>query len=157
MEKLRPELERIRKRFRKRPERIAEESHKLFKEHGVSPIPLGGCLGGLAQMPVFLAMYSAVRQVVAAGGRFLWIKNIARPDLILTAVVAGITYASIAYSMSGMPQQGKPFILLLPVVATVLVLAKTSAGIGLYWGVSATASLVQTFVIHRYASAQPAT
>ncbi len=156
MEKLQPDLERIRKRFRKRPERIAEESHKLFQEHGVSLIPYVGCLGGLAQMPLFLAVYSAVRQVVGAGGRFLWIRNIARPDMLLTVIVAAVTYASIAYSASGMPQQGKQMVLVLPVIATVLVLAKTSAGIGLYWGVSAAASLIQSIVIRRSALPQQA-
>ncbi len=149
MEKLQPELEAIRKRFRKQPQRIAEESHKLFKDRGLSPIPYVGCLGGLAQIPLFLAVYSAVRQVVVAGGRFLWVANIARPDLLLTILVTAVTYASIAYSISGTPQQGKPALLLLPVVATVLVLARTSAGIGLYWGVSATASLIQSMVIRR--------
>ncbi len=156
MQKLQPELEKIHKRFRKRPERIAEESHKLFQKHGVSPIPYAGCLGGLAQMPLFLAVYSAVRQVVAAGGRFLWIGNIARPDLILTAIVTALTYASIAYSTSNMPQQGKQIVVLLPVIATVFVLAKTSAGLGLYWGVSAAASLIQSMVIRRSAASQAA-
>ena len=57
MAKLQPELERIRKKFRKRPERIAQETRKLFDKHHVSPLPLGGCLGGLVQMPVFVALY----------------------------------------------------------------------------------------------------
>lgn len=156
MQKLQPELEKIRKRYRKKPDRIAEESQRLFQKHGVSPIPYAGCLGGLAQMPLLLAVYSAVRQVVAAGGRFLWIRNIARPDLVLTAIVTALTYGSIAYSTSNMPQQGKQIMVLLPVIVTILVLAKTSAGIGLYWGVSAAASLVQSLVIRRSTATQAA-
>lgn len=156
MQKLQPELEKIRKRFPKKPDRIAEESQKLFQKHGVSPIPYAGCLGGLAQMPLLLAVYSAVRQVVAAGGRFVWIRNIARPDLILTVVVTALTYASMAHSASNMPQQGKAIMILLPIIATVIVLAKTSAGIGLYWGVSAAASLVQSIVVRRSAAPQAA-
>ncbi len=156
MQKLHPELERIRKRFAGQPERIAEESQKLFKEKGVSPVPYTGCLGGLAQVPVFLAVYSAVRQAVVAGGRFLWIGNIARPDMILTIVVTALTCASLAYSTSELPQQGRSVAVLFPVVATFLILARTSAGLGLYWGVSAAASLVQTMVIGRSAPSQAA-
>ncbi len=156
MEKLRPQLERIRKRFRKQPERIAEESHRLFQENDISPIPYAGCLGGLAQIPLFLAVYSAVRQAVVAGGRFLWIGNIARPDILLTIVVTALTYASITHSASGLTQQGKPIVILLPVIATLFILAKTSAGIGLYWGVSAAASLIQSMVLARDPAPQQA-
>ena len=156
LQKLQPELEKIRRRFRKHPERIAEESHKLFQQHGLSPIPYAGCLGSLAQMPLFLAVYSAVRQLAAAGGRFLWIRNIARPDLVLTAIVTALTYASIAYSTSNTPQQGKQIMVLLPVIVTAFVLAKTSAGLALYWGISATASLIQSIVVRRYAVPEPA-
>ena len=155
MQKLQPELKQIRNRFKKQPERIAEESRKLLEKHGLSPIPYTGCLGSLAQMPLFLAVYSAVRQVVGMGGRFLWIRNIARPDMLLTAMVTALTYASIAYSTSNMPQQGKQLIVFLPVIVTALVLAKTSAGLALYWGVSAAASLIQSIVVRRQA-AQPA-
>ena len=151
MAKLQPELERIRKKFRKRPDRIAEETRKLFDEHGVSPLPLGGCLGGLVQLPLFVALYSAIQQVVAAGGRFLWIRNIAKPDVCLTIVVAAITSASVVYSAST-SQQGNRMFLIVPVVVTVMVLVKASAGIGIYWGVSAAASLIQSRMIRTSAS-----
>jgi YidC/Oxa1 family membrane protein insertase len=150
MQRLQPELEAIRKRFRNHPERIAEESRKVFERHGVSPMPLAGCLSGLLQMPAFLAFYSAVRKAIAAGGRFLWIRNIAKPDVLLTIIVSAITYASVVYAASGSPpQHGKQIMAVLPVVVTVLILIKTSAGVGLYWGVSAAASLLQTFVVRR--------
>jgi membrane protein insertase Oxa1/YidC/SpoIIIJ len=93
---------------------------------------------------------------LGAGGRFLWIGNIARPDMVLTMIVTAVTCASIAYSASGLPQQGRPLAILFPVIATFLILAKTSAGLGLYWGVSAAASLVQSMVIGRSARAQAA-
>lgn len=152
MKKLQPELERIRKRYRKQPQRIAEESQKLFQENGVSPIPCTSCLGGLAQTPLYIAIYSAVRRVAAAGGRFLWIGNIARPDLLLAIAVAALTYASISHSTADLSQQGRPALLLLPVLATFFVLAWTSAGVALYWGVSAAASLTQSVLIERQAN-----
>ncbi len=156
MKKLQPELERIRKRFRKQPERIAEESQKLFQENGVSPIPYASCLGGLAQAPLYIAMYSAVRRVAAAGGRFLWIGNIAKPDLLLAIAVTGLTYASITHSTADLSQQGRPALLFLPVLASFFVLAWSSAGVALYWGVSAAASLTQSVLIERQALSQPA-
>ncbi len=153
LQKLQPELTRIRERFQKQPERIAAESQKLFEKHNVSPLPIGGCLGAVAQMPIFLAVYSAVRGVVAAGGKFLWIKNIAKPDVWLTVIVAGITALSVAISTNPATSssEGKQLLLVLPVIMTVIVLSKVSAGLGLYWGVSASVSLAQSYLVRQTA------
>lgn len=150
MQKLRPELERIRKRLQSQPARVAEETQKLLKSNGVSPFPTGSCLAGLAQAPLFIACYSAVRDVAAMGGRFLWIGNIAKPDLLLTVLVAGLTFGSAAISSSPAPsQETKQMILVMPVLVTVLVLSQASAGLALYWGVSSGASLLQGYLVRR--------
>ncbi len=153
LQKLQPELSRIRERFQKQPERIAAESQKLFEKHKVSPLPVGGCLGAIVQMPIFLAVYSAVRGVVAGGGKFLWIKNIAKPDVWLTLIVAGITALSVAISTNPTtsPSEGKQLLLVLPVIMTLIVLSKVSAGLGLYWGVSASVSLAQSYLVRQTA------
>lgn len=153
MQKLQPELARIREKFKWQPERVAVESQKLLKRHNISPVPFAGCLGAVAQMPIFLAVFSAVRSVVRAGGKFLWIKNIAKPDVLLTCIVAAITFASVFRpSMpEGSPQNAKAM-MIIPVVITVFVLAKSSAGIGIYWGVSATAGAIQSYLIRRSAA-----
>lgn len=155
MQKLQPDLARIRKKFKKQPERIAAESQALLKKHNVSPVPFAGCLGAVAQMPVFLAVYSAVRSVVGAGGRFLWIKDIAKPDILLTCIVSAITFASVYRgSVLGDSQQNAKAMLIIPVMVTVVVLAKTSAGIGIYWGVSAAAGAVQSYLVRRTPAVQ---
>jgi len=150
MRKLKPELERIRKKYRSQPERVARETQQLFKKHNVAPLPLAGCIGALVQAPVFLAVYSAIRQVAARGGQFLWIKNLAHPDAALTLIVAAIAYLSAVVSATaGSPQEGKQALLLIPVAITVAVLAKMSAGVGLYWGVSAASSAMQSYVVRK--------
>lgn len=150
MKQLQPEMERIRSKYHDRSDRRAEETQKLFEKHGVSPVPLAGCLGGVLQMPVFVACYSAVRDAATQGGRFLWIANIARPDLALTAIVTAITFGTVAYSSSSMPsQQQRQLMLVLPVAITVIALFKTSAGVALYWGVSSAFGLLQAYLVRR--------
>ena len=141
MSKLKPELERLQARFRDKPEKLAEQSQRLFRQHGVSPIPMKGCLGMLVQLPLLLGLFNAVRGIAALGGRFLWIPNIARPDGVLTILVAGLTYASVALG-SQAADQNKTIMLLIPTIVTIFVLWTLPAGIGLYWGVT---SLVGTF------------
>ena len=148
MRKLKPELDRIRKRFKNKPERIAPETQRLFEREGVSPLPLKGCLGTVVQMPILLALFTAVRGCVAGGGRFLWIRNIAKPDFVLTVAVTALTYATVAMGVSS-TEQNKALIIAIPAIITFFVLLKMSAGIGLYWGVSSLVSLLQSAIIHR--------
>ncbi len=148
MQKLKPELERIRKRFKGKPKRLARETQRVFEREGVSPLSLKGCLGMVVQTPILLALFYAVRDVVRAGGRFLWIRNIARPDLVLTAVVTALTSASVALG-AGSIDQNKIWIIAVPTAITLVVLLGTSAGVGLYWGVSTIVSLLQAAIIRR--------
>lgn len=146
--KLKPELDKIRTRFKNRPERLAQETRRVFQREGVSPFPLVGCVGALVQAPILLGLFSAVRGCVAAGGRFLWIRNIARPDFLLTIAVTALTYATAALGATS-TDQNKALMIAFPTIVTFLVLSKLSAGIGLYWGVSGLVSLLQAAIIRR--------
>jgi len=108
-------------------------------------VPLTGALGGLAPAPVLLALYAAVRQCVAAGGRFFWVADISRPDRLLAVLVGAVsvTVASFAPVPEG---QSRVLIAFVPALVTTVVLWKMAAGIGLYWGVSSAIGGVQTFV-----------
>lgn len=146
MRKLKPELEKIRKRFRTRPKRLAEETRRLLEREGVSPFPLAGCVGALAQFPVLLALFCAVRRCVAAGGRFLWIRNIARPDFLLILLVTGLTYAAVALGPNS-GEHGRSLMAAIPAIVTFAVLAGMAAGVGLYWGVSNVVGLLQAAIL----------
>ncbi|MFC1597731.1 YidC/Oxa1 family membrane protein insertase [Planctomycetota bacterium] len=148
MRKLKPELDRIRKRFKRKPERLARETRRVFEREGVSPVPLKGCLGTLVQMPVLLALFSAVRRCVRAGGRFLWIRNISKPDFILTLGVAALTYATVSLGVHS-ADENKTLMIAVSTILTFFVLLKMPAGIGLYWGVSSLVSLLQTAIVRR--------
>ena len=111
-------------------------------------VPLSGCLGSLAPVPVLIALYSAVRQAVVIGGRFLWIENISQPDVALTGIVAALSAAAAALA----PQpsaQNKVIMILLPSIITMIALSKMAAGIGIYWGVSSLVGAIQSVVIKR--------
>ena len=148
MRRLQPELDALRRRFKDNPRRLAEETRRVFDREGVSLVPRAGCLGMLVQMPVLLALFSAVRSVSTFGGRFLWIGSIAKPDVLLTIGVAALTGAAVALAPQSMPQ-GKALMIMLPTVVTVVALSQMASGIGLYWGVSGAGSLVQALVLRR--------
>ncbi|MEK7744509.1 MAG: membrane protein insertase YidC, partial [Elusimicrobiota bacterium] len=59
MKRVQPEIAKIQQKFSKDPSRMNVEMMELYKKHGANP--LGGCLPVLAQMPVFVALFNALR------------------------------------------------------------------------------------------------
>ena len=148
MRKLKPELDTIRSRFRGRPNRMAEESRRLFKREGVSPLPFGGCAGMLVQMPIFLGLFTAVRRCAAIGGRFLWIRNIAKPNLLLAAAVTALSSATLVIGAHS-SDHNRMLMVAVSATVTLIVLVTMPAGVGLYWGASGLVSLLQSALIRR--------
>jgi YidC/Oxa1 family membrane protein insertase len=150
MRRVAPELEVIRTKFKKDPARLAEETRRLLAREGVSMIPRAGCVGVLVQAPVFLALFDAVRQCAAAGGRFLWIRDISRPDVALAILVAAVTAGSmVAGPQPDVPTQQRHLLLIIPAVFTLLALWQMAAGVGLYWGVSSVVGVAQGLIVRR--------
>ena len=150
---LKPELNRLRRRYHEQPERLSRETQRLFAREGVKPLPLASCFGGLAQMPIFVALFAAVRKCAALGGRFLWIRNIAQPDGLLAVLVALLTCLSVAVTRNT-PEQGRAAMIVLPMILALIALWQLSAGIALYWGVSSAFALTQSVVIRWSSRAQ---
>ena len=148
LRKLQPELEAVRERYKKDPERIIRETRRLFAREGVSPFPESSFFGTLLQVPILLMLFSAVRRVAEVCGRFLWIRDIARPDMGITLIVTAVTGIAVAVGASS-ADHGRAVLLVLPVVITFVALSQMGAGIGLYWGASGTVSLTQVLLVRR--------
>ena len=148
MRRLKPELDAARAAFRDDPARLANETQRIFAREGLSMIPAAGCLGIIMQTPVLLALYNAVRETTTLGGRFLWIRDISKPDMALAMVVAAITAASMAAGpQSDGPAQQRMVMLALPAVFTLVALWQMASGVGLYWGVSSLVGVAQGLIV----------
>ncbi len=122
MATIKPKLEQLKKKYAKNPQKLQQETMKLYKEAGVSPL---GCLSSpmilslIIQMPIFIALYRAIIQAMAVtpqdflglsqhlyswsmitealpvSGRFLWL-NLASPDpyFVLPILVAASMWVS---------------------------------------------------------------
>jgi YidC/Oxa1 family membrane protein insertase len=64
MQELQPEIEKLRKKYGKDQEKLAQEQMKLWKEAGVNP--MGGCLPLLIQLPIMIGLYQAIIYCVPA-------------------------------------------------------------------------------------------
>jgi YidC/Oxa1 family membrane protein insertase len=148
VQRIQPELDAIRARFRSDPHRVAEETQRVFRREGISMLPGSSILGTLIQIPMMVALYSAVRQATAIGSRFFWIADISRPDRVLTVLVTAIGAAAAAL---GTPPSTEHRIVtvVLPAAVTFFALSRMASGVGIYWGVSSAVGIVQAFAVRR--------
>jgi YidC/Oxa1 family membrane protein insertase len=140
---LQPEIEQLKKKFEKKPERLFGEMRLLYKKHDCRLFDIPVMLGTVIQLPIFGILYSSIRTSLNAGGAFAWIKNLAVPDFYLTLVIAFLTGLSV-YLMPSASEQMRNGLVVFQVVVTLLLVWKLAAGLGLYWASSSLVGIFQT-------------
>ena len=82
MNVLKPEIEELREKFGKEPQKLQAEQMKLYSRAGVNP--LGGCLPQLLQLPILIAMYRFFpASIELRQESFLWATDLSTYDSIL--------------------------------------------------------------------------
>jgi membrane protein insertase Oxa1/YidC/SpoIIIJ len=129
---LAPDLEKIADRFRDDPRARWDAVRALYRERGVTSFDVGGLVPVLAAMPVSLARFSAVYRTLPLlrSERFLWIRDLARPDLGLAVLVAG--GMAVTAAMAGPGAEQAAWVRWLPAASALVVLLFASSGFGLY-------------------------
>jgi YidC/Oxa1 family membrane protein insertase len=140
---LQPEIDELKKRFAKKPERLWAEIGGLYRKHNYNPFDVPTLVGSFAQLPIFAMLYSTIRVALKEGTPFLWIKNLASPDFILTLVILLFTGMS-ACLMPNVSGNARTTMMMIQLVVTCLIVWKLAAGLGLYWASSSLVGLFQT-------------
>ena len=82
MQVLQPKLAQLKEKYKNDPQKLSQETMKLYKQYGVNP--MGGCLPMLLQMPVFIGLFIVFRSTIQLrGAKFVaWIKDLSLPDTV---------------------------------------------------------------------------
>ena len=80
MQRLQPEIERIRERYKNNADEAGKRSMQLYKDNKVNPA--GGCLPMLLQMPLFFALYAVLNTAIdlRQAPFFGWIHDLSAVD-----------------------------------------------------------------------------
>lgn len=83
MQAIQPQIKALQEEYATDQQKFQSEFWKLCQENKCNP--LGGCLPMLIQMPILIFLYRGIRDYIVQfeGARFLWIANLAQPDLLL--------------------------------------------------------------------------
>lgn len=81
MSLLSPKMNDLRERYKDDPQKMNEETMKLYREYGVNPF--SGCLPMLIQIPIFFGFYSMLGTAIELrNSSFFWIADLSQPDTI---------------------------------------------------------------------------
>lgn len=161
MQKLKPEMDKIKERFKNDRQRQGQETMELYKKHRVNP--MGGCLPMLIQIPVFFALYRSLYQAIELRHApfMLWVTDLSAADTLFSdALGLGFALGPLPLIMgftmflqqkmtptAGDPNMAK-MMLWMPVIFTFLFLSFPS-GLVIYWLINNVLTIVQQYYIHR--------
>jgi len=164
LSQLQPKLQELQKRYAKDRQKLSEETMRLYREHGISPV---GCLGPmLVQFPIWIALYQALIQALSTtperffglarylypwlpavhsaiplNSRFLWL-DLGLPDrtpvlpLLVGVSMWALQRMSTPSSSDPRQQQTNQMMLWFMPLFFILLTFQFPSGLALYWVVS---------------------
>lgn len=149
MKKLQPYINDLRTKYKNEPQRIQVEMVHLYKTHKVNP--LSGCLPMLLQIPIFYALFIALRNNYELRyASFLWIPDLSTYEsslIHILPILMGISMFLQQKVMAPMsdPSQAK-MVYIMPVMMTVL-FWNFPSGLVIYWFISGLVSFLEQVFI----------
>jgi len=146
MQELAPRLEEIKRKYGNDPQKLQEETMKLYRETGVNPA--SGCLPMLLQIPIFIALYELfLNAVELKGASFLWIKDLSQPDpTYILPILMGVSMI-VQQFLTPTTNKQQQYIFYAMAVFFTFLFASFPAGLVLYWFTNNVITAVQNLII----------
>ena len=148
-----PLAQEIKEKYPNDPQRVQQETMKLYKEHGVNP--LAGCVPMMIPMPMLIALFFVFRNTIELRGEsFMWLPDLSAPDpLYILPLVMGASMFLLQFvtvrSTPGPPNpQMKMMMYLMPAMMTVF-FWRFASGLNLYYATVNLATIPQQILIAR--------
>ncbi|MCK5357934.1 MAG: membrane protein insertase YidC, partial [Elusimicrobiales bacterium] len=151
MKKLQPELQLLQKKYKSDPKRLNTEVMQMYKKHGTNP--LGGCLPMLLQIPIFFALFTALRNSWSLHGAdfIFWITDLSSKDpfYVLPVTMGLIMLIQQRVTPQAGGDKGQMAVMKwMPVIFTFMFLT-FPAGLVLYWLINSVSSFAQQLYLQK--------
>lgn len=157
MSKLKPELDAIKEKYKDQPKEIMNKTMSLYKENNIKFFQKSMIYNLILQGAFGIGAYQTIKNM-ALSSKFLWIANIAKPDVLLALLVGILTFISMAMA-PGSAEQNMTLFFMIPAIISVVLLISFPSGLGLYWAtsnlVAISQQLILRFVISRESQIEP--
>jgi YidC/Oxa1 family membrane protein insertase len=103
-----PELQQLRKKYKKDPQKLNQETMALYKQHNINPLSqMSGCLPALVQSPILIALFYVIR------------------DAHKTLPIHDFNFLGIALNLTALQHGQFALALLLPILAGITTFVQT--------------------------------
>lgn len=150
-QKIQPEINKLREKFKDDPQAFNREVMILYKQYKINPAM--GCLPLLLQFPILIALYQLLLHYkYVTTPNFLWISDLTKPDVIILLLMGVTQYfsgklSSVATTPDMKKQQELNNILMSVLFTGMFYFFNIPAGVMLYWFISNLFQLLQQFVV----------
>ena len=151
MQRIKPYVDEINKKYKDDPEKRNQELMKLYAEHKVNPA--AGCLPMFIQLPLLFVLWRVIANYEFGEG-FLWIPDLALPD---PYYLLPIFYVAVMIAQTLLMSQGNKDALrqsLFMNLLFVYLVLQFPSGVTLYWVFSTLIGLLQQWLINRQLAAR---
>lgn len=152
MQAIQPEVRKLQEKYRDNPQKLNQETMKLYKEKNVSMF--GGCLPLLVQWPLLFILFGALNNYSPFNlQRFLWLKDLNTPDayyIMPVLVFLSMFLQSKTSQLPGqqMDQNTKMMMYFLPVIFAVWAI-RWAPSILIYWVTFSLVTIFEQYLIMR--------
>ncbi|MGO9602353.1 MAG: membrane protein insertase YidC [Candidatus Binataceae bacterium] len=174
MQRLQPQITRLREKFKDDQERQQREMMDLYKRNHVNPI--GGCLPMVLQLPMFIGLYEALLNSVELRHApfILWIRDLSAPDClpvsgmpqlplmhchgipVLVLLMGASTFLQQWMTPTSPDPNQQRMMMLTPIIFTIM-FVNFPAGLSLYYFASNVLGVIQQVFLNREFKNSPVT
>lgn len=147
-----PLMEEIRKKYPDDPQKMQQETMKLYREQGINP--LAGCVPLLIPWPMLIALFFVFQNTIQLRGRsFMWLADLSAPDplyvlpVFLAVSMFALQWISMRATAVANPQM-KMMMYILPLVM-LWIFWRLASGLNLYYASFNLAMIPQQILIAR--------
>lgn len=148
MQRIKPQMDAIREKYKSDPMRLNKETMALMKEQKANPI--SGCLPMLIQIPIFFALWKAISSSVELYQQpfFGWITDLSSHDsFFVLPILMGITmYLQQKLTPSTMDPMQAKILSFMPIIFSLFMITLPS-GLTLYNFISALFGVIQQYFL----------
>lgn len=146
MERIKPQLDALRKTLQDQPRELAAQTLALYREHGIVFVDKLTLLNLVSQSVFGLGIFQSLSRTVFQS-KFLWIASLAKPDLWLTVLVSVLMLMGMALMPGATHDTSMLLMLAVPVIVSVIAVAALPSALGIYWATSNAVTLLQTLTL----------
>jgi YidC/Oxa1 family membrane protein insertase len=162
MQVIQPQIKELQKKYKNDRAKLQEETMKLYSEHRVNPF--ASCLPLVLQLPVFIALYAAIKGLGPLGAAqyqasvealnnapFLWLPHLGQPDptYILLVLYVATQMISTELMVATQTDQTQKWIMRAMPIMFVLFLFRFPSGLFVYWVTTNIWTIGQQLIIRR--------